>query len=330
MSLDSLQNSSSLNGSEDSLDGGVSLSPTVQFWVLLVFSIPSIICSLYVLWLLFSNPEFRRSLNYRVIIVQLIGVLIFLLTNVPLYLSYLRLGYVWPQSPAICQFGWFVGDGFIDTMTILVAWGSLERHIFIFHDGLTLTSRKRFFAHYLPVTLIVAYCPFYYLVVQAVPPCENIYDYTTSWCSSSCLYENRALVMYDVIFNDVLATILVAVFSISLIIRVLYHHRARFNRPIRWRQHRKIIIIFLSISAIYLFFNLPIIMLKFLDLCGIYGDILERLEPYFNFLNYFVFILYPFICLGTMSKRFCNQRRQRVVGPTALAMLNRQVIQKQS
>jgi hypothetical protein len=202
------------------------------------------------------------------------------------------LSYIWPQTPAICQLGWFVGDGYIDTMTIRVAWASFERHILIFH-----------------VTLIIIYCPFYYLIVEGFPPCKN----TESWCSSFCLYQNKILVIHDI-----LATILVVMFSISLIIRVIYHHR-----------HRKIIIIFLSISAIYLLFNLPMMILKLVQLCGLSENIVERLQPYFDFLNYFVFILYPFICLGTMPKKFSSQRQRRLIGPTAFVVSNRQVIKKQ-
>lgn len=325
MSIDSLYNTSDLNVTHK----GSVLSPVIGFWILLIFSIPSMICSLSVLWLLLNNPQNRRSLNHRVIIIQLIAGLIFLLINVPLYLNYLRLGYVWPQIPAICQLGWFVGDGYIDTMTILMAWASFERHILIFHDRWILTAKRRFVAHYLPVTLIIIYCPFYYLIVEGFPPCENTYDYTENWCSSSCLFENEVLVMYDIIFNDILATILVAVFSISLIIRVLYRHNIGVRQRARWRRHRRIIIVFFSISAIYLLFNLPMMILKLVKLCDPSKNIIENLQPYFDFLNYFIFILYPFICLGNMSKKFCNQRRRRLVGPRVFVMPNRQVIQRQ-
>jgi hypothetical protein len=135
--------------------------------------------------------------------------------------------------------------------------------------------------------------------------------------------------MYDIIFNDILATILVAVFSISLIIRVLYRHNIGVRQRARWRRHRRIIIVFFSISAIYLLFNLPMMILKLVKLCDPSKNIIENLQPYFDFLNYFIFILYPFICLGNMSKKFCNQRRRRLVGPRVFVMPNRQVIQRQ-
>ena len=130
----SYNGSNSNSSDDDDLDEKSVIPPTIRFWILLILSIPSIICSFLVLWLLLSNREQRRSLNQRIIIIQLIGGLIFLLTHVPIYLSYLRLGYVWPQTPAMCQLCWFVGDTYNDTMTILMAWASFERHILVFHD----------------------------------------------------------------------------------------------------------------------------------------------------------------------------------------------------
>ncbi|CAF1052484.1 unnamed protein product [Rotaria sordida] len=307
----------------DDFDDDSAISPTIRFWMLLIPSIPAIICSFTVLYLLLNNREHRRSLNHRVIIIQLTGGLIYLLTHFPIYLNYLRLGYVWPQTPAMCQLWWFVGDGYADTMTILMAWGSFERHILIFHDRWVATSRKRIFVHYLPITLIIIYSPLYYLIVMGFPPCENIYDYTEKSCSSSCLYRNDILLMYDTLINDILATLLVAIFSISLIIRVIWHNHVRFRRPIQWRKHRKIIIILVSISMIYLVFNLPMMILEFIQLCGLSQDVGEHFEPYFDFLNYFIFIIYPFICLGTILTKFWKSRQQQTVGIIAMTNTHR-------
>ncbi|CAF3894339.1 unnamed protein product, partial [Rotaria sp. Silwood1] len=247
----------------------------------------------------------------------------YLLTHVPIYLNYLRLGYVWPQTPTMCHIWWFVGDGFSDTMTILMAWASFERHILIFHNQLVTTRRKRIFAHYLPITIIIIYCPLYYLIVMGFPPCENIYDYTKKLCSSSCLYRNDILLLYDAIFNDILATILIAIFSISLIIRVLWHNQIRYRQRLQWRKHQKIIIILMSISMIYLTFNLPVMILDLADICGLSQHITEKFEPYFDFLNYFIFIFYPFICLGTMLSKIRNPRRQRLVGIVGMTAIPR-------
>ncbi|CAF3040471.1 unnamed protein product [Rotaria sp. Silwood2] len=312
---------SSDEDNHDDFDAESAISPTIRFWILLISSIPSIICSLLVLCLLLSHQEHRRTLNHRVVIIQLIGGLIYLLTHFPIYINYLRLGYVWPQTPAMCHLWWFVGDGFSDTMTILMAWASFERHILIFHDQWVSTTRKRFFAHYLPVTLIITYCPIYYLIVMVFPPCENIYDYNEKLCSSSCLYQNIVLLLYDAIINDILATILVATFSISLIIRVLWHNHIRYHRQIQWRKHRKIIIILMSISTIYLAFNLPMMILDFAQICGLSQDIVDHFEPYFEFLNYFIFIFYPFICLGTMLTKF--RRPRGLVGTIPMTVIPR-------
>ena len=171
------------------------------------------------------------------------------------------------------------------------------------------TARRRFFLHYLPVTIIILYCPIYYLVIDAFPFCENIYDYTQEWCSESCSYENEIVSMYDVLFSDISVTMVVALLSISLIIRVLWRNHVRFHRRIHWRKHRRIIIILLAISTIYIVFNLPMMILHLAILCGLSKQIGDHLEPYFDFLNYFLFLSYPFICLGTLSKKFAHGRQ---------------------
>ncbi|CAF4920064.1 unnamed protein product [Rotaria sp. Silwood1] len=295
MDMNFSYNNEFLNSSnEDDFDENSVIPPMIRFWILLIFSIPSIICSIVILYLLLNHKEHRRSLNHRVVIIQLIGGLIYLLTHVPIYLNYLRLGYVWPQTPTMCHIWWFVGD-----------------------------EEKRIFAHYLPITIIIIYCPLYYLIVMGFPPCENIYDYTKKLCSSSCLYRNDILLLYDAIFNDILATILIAIFSISLIIRVLWHNQIRYRQRLQWRKHQKIIIILMSISMIYLTFNLPVMILDLADICGLSQHITEKFEPYFDFLNYFIFIFYPFICLGTMLSKIRNPRRQRLVGIVGMTAIPR-------
>ncbi|CAF4949538.1 unnamed protein product [Rotaria sp. Silwood1] len=290
MDMNFSYNNEFLNSSnEDDFDENSVIPPMIRFWILLIFSIPSIICSIVILYLLLNHKEHRRSLNHRVVIIQLIGGLIYLLTHVPIYLNYLRLGYVWPQTPTMCHIWWFVGDGFSDTMTILMAWASFERHILIFHNQLVTTRRKRIFAHYLPITIIIIYCPLYYLIVMGFPP----------------------------------STILIAIFSISLIIRVLWHNQIRYRQRLQWRKHQKIIIILMSISMIYLAFNLPLMILDLAEICGLAQHIAERFEPYFEFLNYFIFIFYPFICLGTMLSKIRNPRRKRLVGIIGMTAIPR-------
>ncbi len=59
-----------------------------------------------------------------------------------LYLNYLPLGFVWPQSSTMCFASWYIGNAFSQTIVILLAWISIERHILVFHNQLVFTEKK--------------------------------------------------------------------------------------------------------------------------------------------------------------------------------------------
>lgn len=288
------------------------ISPVLRFWILVVPLVPSVVCSLFVLWFLLRKAEYRCSLIHRTVIIQLIAGLIFLLISIPIYLNYLRLEYVWPESPALCQVWWLLGELYQETMTILMAWGSFERHIFIFHDQWLTTMKNKMIIHYIPVTLIIVYHFIYYFTTMAFPPCENVYDYSEDSCGLSCFHENTILRMFDVIINEILFTILVAIISISLIVRILLQSRRHHGQGIQWRKHRKVIIILLSISAIYLCCNLPMMILQLAKFFGLSEEDVEHIEPYLDLLKNFVFILYPFVCAATFFLKLRRSRRNQV------------------
>jgi hypothetical protein len=74
------------------------LSSTAQFWILLVFSIPSLICSFVQIYYLCFDRTLRQSLNTHVITVLLIFGIFSQTGDLSNYLTYLRVGYVWPHK----------------------------------------------------------------------------------------------------------------------------------------------------------------------------------------------------------------------------------------
>src|SRR5579871_2864574 len=77
-------------------DSEISLPRPVRFWLLLLFDIPSIICSFFLLFHLLVNKTLRSQLSNHVIITLLIMGLIIELVDIPFHLSFLHLGVVRP------------------------------------------------------------------------------------------------------------------------------------------------------------------------------------------------------------------------------------------
>src|SRR5690349_9582475 len=115
------QNNSSYDD-ESSLPLEIAIPRIVRFWIILLFYIPSLICSLFVLYHFIFNRTLRQTLHNHVIIILLFINLIVQLTNIPWILNYYRLGYVWPETPSFCVAWTFFDEALYITTTILFAW----------------------------------------------------------------------------------------------------------------------------------------------------------------------------------------------------------------
>jgi hypothetical protein len=140
-----------------------SLPRSVEFSLIFIVNIPSTLCSFLLLYHLFTKRSLRTALHNHMIIVLLLAILIVQLIDMPLYLKYLYLGFVSPQTTAMCIIWWYIDIGFYDTIVILLAWASFERHILIFHYKLISTRKKLWLFHYFPMIFFLVYPLSFYL-----------------------------------------------------------------------------------------------------------------------------------------------------------------------
>ena len=110
----------------------ISWPRSLRFWLLLISDIPSIICSIFVLYHLLINRKSRTALHNHTVIILLTIALLFQLTDIPWYLVFIQQGYVWPKIPARCLIWWLVDLGFYNTTALILSWTSIERHILVF------------------------------------------------------------------------------------------------------------------------------------------------------------------------------------------------------
>ena len=307
------------NTSNDtSVPSDYGLSPAVRFWSYLVFNVLSVICSIFALYYLLIDRKLRRALHNHIIIVLLFIGLIYELTDILwiLYFNYTGL----PMFASITFYLiWvFVDYAFYSAQIALFAWATIERHILIFHDRLISTKMRRLILHYLPIVLIPTYCFIYYCLVYFAPFCENSFDsFIGGGIYIPCVFSRTFLGSWDLIVHQVVPTLIIVIFSVGLIVRVIWQKR-RLNQAVSWRKHRKMMIQLISISCVYVVFNFPWTFLVFAFQYGLSPDAANVPLLYAGYLYYYVIFVFPFACCGSLPELrtqfiniiFCCRKRQ--------------------
>jgi hypothetical protein len=172
----------------------------------------------------------------------------------------------------------------------------------------------------LTIELILIYLSIFYIYAIFFPPCENKYDFTLPVCGAyPCYLDSPYLAMWYFIVHGIIPTLLIALFSIALLARVLWqkrHHRQN------WKKCRRLTFQLLSISALYLFFNLPL-MITFVPQVAGYPNWGAQAQPYMYFFSGLIQYLLPFVCLASLHgiwfklKTFITRNDQRVMPTTA-------------
>ena len=233
------------------------VSRLVRFSCFLIFDITSLTSTLLILAFLLFDRASRQALNNHIIIVLLFLGLIYELTNIVFHLYNDYNGVPLSTSPAFYIFWVFLDYSLFSLQIALFAWASIERHILIFHDQWLSTAKKRLFIHYLPPTIIIVYCAIYYCMIYFGTPCDYSFDgYLHGGIYIPCAFDHTFLASWDLFVHQVFPTLIIVVFSVALLVRVI-KQKARMHRANRWRESRRMTIQLLSISLIYILFNLP-------------------------------------------------------------------------
>jgi hypothetical protein len=280
----------------------ISLPRPVRFWLLVILLIPSVYCSFVLIFHLFVDKNLRSQLSNHIIINLLIIGLIIELIDFPFHLSFLHLGVVKPSTPLFCQVWWFMDIGLYNGCTIIMAWGSIQRYLLIFHVGLFSTAKKRLVFHYSPLIILTLYILIFYFTVIVFPPCTNTYDYTLPVCNNfPCYLDDPLLGIWDSVMNNIVPTITITIFSVTLLIRVNLQKR-RLHQTNLWRKQRKMAIQLLCNSFLYMMANIPLNICILAHLCGLPEAVGAEMQLYFDYLCYYVTLLFPFVCLGILSE----------------------------
>jgi hypothetical protein len=318
------------NDTEDELVSQTVIPPSlVQCVTYIIFEIPSLTCTIFLLFHLLSNRNLRKALHNHIIIILLILTLCIETFDIPLYIDNYRFdGYKnsFPITPSICLMWWFVDFGVYGAITVFLAWGSIQRHILVFHHHKLLrTQRQKLIIHYLPMIIISIYLFGFYISVIVFPPCENTFNFQSPGCGSSPCYQDVSyLGVWDYLGNGIACTFIQTIFSIALIVRVLLQKR-RINQPVNWKKHRKMALQLLSISCLFLTIVFPQSLIVVIQQVGgpHMSEFGSRVNSYLVYLYTFVVLLLPFICLGCLPELwpkllFFKPKRRQAIGATTL------------
>ena len=286
---------------ERAADATKMVSKQVQFWTYLIPYIPSVACACFALYHMLFHRGWRTNINNHVPILLLLIGMISQLTVYPWMFHWFLSDLEWERSPVFCSAWGLLDWGMYCTQTILFAWGSMERHILIFHDQWLKKKIHCFILHYLPLIIILLYCSIYYSIMYIFPPHPNTFDSTEMFCVDEYLLNETNLVFYDTIVHQIVPVFAIILFSVLLLARVIWW-KAHLRQQNQWRRYRKMTIQLLSIAVLYFVFALPFSLYFVLVLVNVSSDVLDAWEINSNYLTYFPILFTPFVCLASSNQ----------------------------
>jgi hypothetical protein len=334
ITLDNKTNNETDSDSDGDTNEIVHISVEVQFWTILILEIPSIVCTVFLLYHLILDRRLRQQIHNHVVIILLILCLFVLVVDNSFYLDAWRIGYgnSISLSSNLCLLWWFFDIGFYGAISIFLVWASFERHLLVFYRRQFLsTERKIFYGHYLPLITLSMYTLGFYVTVIFLLPCVNTFDFNALSCGSSpCYLDISWLNTWDNLFNGVLCNLLEALFSISLLVRTVWM-KFYYRRQLHWKRYGKMTLQLLSISTTSLCINLPlssIILAR--NILPVRKDFAIQVESYLFYFSGYTIILLPFACLGCLPElwqklNFFARCCQRAVNPMTIKTIPRQL-----
>ncbi|CAF0770595.1 unnamed protein product [Adineta steineri] len=274
----------------------------IRCWIYLIFVIPSLLCSIFNLYHFIVDRTLRKALYNHIIILILSLCLLYNITDIIWLIHFYRTISPISYTYIFCILWTYIDFAPFVSITLLVAWASIERHILIFHQNLVSTRTKRLFAHYLPMIIFTLYPLIYYMVMFFIIPCSIPLNYAKTRCGlTNCAYPSAAITMYDGIAHNILPVFSIVVFSIALIGRVWYN-KYRMGQRFQWKKYRKMTIQLLSISSVYFFLLFPPMILNTAYAAGVSYSVAADFYSGAMYISYLITLLIPFVCTAALPE----------------------------
>ena len=309
------------------------MNHTVKFSLMLTLEIPAILISTLIFVHYALNRQVRSKLENHGWFVLLTVNSLLLVVDLPMAMSFYLQHGIWPALDSYCiWWTWF--EFSLNTIGLfLMAWISVERHIFIFQPRAMTQGRwRKWMFHYTPIVLCLLWTPIFYMVIVVVSPfCTTVWDFNAVICGVPCYLTVDFLGQFDFIFNIASPIIIMMLANVALVIRVIRQKRA-LHQAINWRHHRRMVLQLWIVSSLYMAFWFPLTVTQFVQITVMPSFMIDQLETIL-FLVYFTPLFLPMICLSTLPElvktmmAVVKRAKRNVVGVVAV-IENRPVGQK--
>lgn len=269
--------------------------PKVEFALFLIGQILSIPCYLFAFYHLLLKKTARQTIQNHSILILLLYNFFTVTIDIAFIQHVTRTGYAPFFSPIICLIWQFIDFGLWYGAISLMLWVSIERHILIFHPNAMQTNCHRMLFHYIPLLITALYAPTLFFVLIFLIPCDRVYVPNDFLCGSPCFYNvvPNWFNYYDSFVDYAIPIVSIGICNICLFLRFL-KQKQRLRQSVTWRQCRKMLIQLFLVSAVYLVFDLPYVIIFTARFAGFttFGD--DILSPYIMRLTMVPSIIIPY------------------------------------
>ncbi|CAF3755408.1 unnamed protein product [Rotaria sordida] len=241
---------------------------SMRFNIYLVHTIPSFIAYIIIIIYILTHKTLRSAPNNYCLIILLVVQFAFKIIDAPLQLYFYHQGKVLFQNAIFCYIWRLINHSGYSIGAMLLAWASFERHILIFHDRLLRSKWKNICLHYVPPFIIIVYVLCFYIYALSFYSCKIPLNFQSVACGNGWMQNYPVLSAWSKMIHNIISPICIAVFSVSLLVRVLYSKR-RLQQTFSWRKYRKMAYQLLSISFLCLGIVLPYGLFIFLSRVGV-------------------------------------------------------------
>jgi hypothetical protein len=200
------------------------------------------------------------------------------------------------MRPIFCQSWAFISAVLYGMGLWVMAVGSIERYLFIFHCH-TL-KKYRIFLRYIPLIICFIMPIILYIFLTFLFPCTNNFIYIIFWCGAPCFMGIPFWQVFSWLVDHGIPMIILVIANIILTIKVLYH-KHRMQQAHIWSKNARMFFQLISVAILYAICWLPFL---------ISGQIVAYTQDKTSiastlFLEYFVYLPYitvtlcPFVCL---------------------------------
>ena len=306
-------------------------SRIVIFGLLTALLIPSFLCFTYLFYQFARRQELRRKPSNLIIICLLIVNFVQAITELLMTLSFLKLDHAAITSDWFCQLWMLFEPSFSFGGLWLMAVGSVERYLFIFHGN--VLKRYPFMLRYLPI----AWCFLQPACLTGAliffpPGCANTFYPQYFSCGGACFVFDRMNEGVVLNLNTVAPVIIIIVANLVLIIQVLRQKR-RMQSAHVWSKNSRMFTQLLFVAGLHNACWLPVAIVWQIDryTAEKSASLETAISEYLIFFQYLIVTLCPFFYLAGLKELHGPIRaiflRNRVrVYPTAQARTHAGVV----